>query len=151
MQTSKYVVKYFIRVSGALLMVTAVAKLLSANGNAGILQETDPILFVTFQHLFWFVGTLELVVAAVCIFSNRISLQSGLIAWLATLFVVYRVGLIWVGYREPCHCLGTLTQALNILPQTADTAMKVILAYLLIGSYAALFWLWRQKRKAVPA
>jgi hypothetical protein len=24
--------------------------------------------------------------------------------------------------------------------------MKIILAYLLIGSYATLFWLWRQKR-----
>lgn len=30
--------------------------------------------------------------------------------------------------------------------------MKIILAYLLIGSYATLFWLWRQKRKeAVPS
>jgi cbb3-type cytochrome oxidase subunit 3 len=30
-------------------------------------------------------------------------------------------------------------------------AMKIILAYLLIGSYATLFWFWRQKRKAPPA
>jgi cbb3-type cytochrome oxidase subunit 3 len=29
--------------------------------------------------------------------------------------------------------------------------MKIILAYLLIGSYATLFWLWRQHKKAVPA
>jgi len=29
--------------------------------------------------------------------------------------------------------------------------MKIILAYLLIGSYATLFWLWRQRKKAVPA
>jgi cbb3-type cytochrome oxidase subunit 3 len=27
--------------------------------------------------------------------------------------------------------------------------MKVILVYLLIGSYATLFWLWRQRKKAV--
>ena len=27
--------------------------------------------------------------------------------------------------------------------------MKIILAYLLIGSYAALFWLWRQRKKSV--
>ncbi len=25
--------------------------------------------------------------------------------------------------------------------------MKIILAYLLIGSYATLFWLWRQRGK----
>jgi len=29
--------------------------------------------------------------------------------------------------------------------------MKIILAYLLIGSYATLFWLWRQRKNAVPA
>jgi hypothetical protein len=29
--------------------------------------------------------------------------------------------------------------------------MKIILAYLLLGSYASLFWLWRQRKIAVPA
>ncbi len=29
--------------------------------------------------------------------------------------------------------------------------MKIILAYLLIGSYATLFWLWRQSKKAVSS
>jgi len=43
--------------------------------------------------------------------------------------------------------MGNLTDALHIPPQIADTAMKIILAYLLIGSYASLFWLWRQHRK----
>jgi cbb3-type cytochrome oxidase subunit 3 len=43
--------------------------------------------------------------------------------------------------------MGNLADALHIPPQIADTAMKIILAYLLIGSYATLFWLWRQKRK----
>jgi hypothetical protein len=44
--------------------------------------------------------------------------------------------------------LGNLTDALHISPQTGDIAMKIILAYLLIGSYATLFWLWRQRGKA---
>lgn len=37
--------------------------------------------------------------------------------------------------------------ALHISTETPDTAMKIILAYLLIGSYAILFWLWKEKRK----
>jgi hypothetical protein len=49
-----------------------------------------------------------------------------------------------------CPCLGNLTDALHITPQTADTAMKIILTYLLIGSYASLFWLWRQRNKPAP-
>jgi len=43
--------------------------------------------------------------------------------------------------------VGNLTDALHIPPQAADIAMKIILAYLFVGSYATLFWLWRQKRK----
>jgi hypothetical protein len=69
------------------------------------------------------------------------------LAWLSTSFLIYRFGLVWAGYHKPCPCLGNLTDALHIPPQTADTAMKIILAYLLIGSYATLFWLWRQKWK----
>jgi len=44
-----------------------------------------------------------------------------------------------------------LTDALHIPPQTAEMAMKIILAYLLIGSYATLFWLWRQRKKSVSS
>lgn len=132
-------------------MVSAVAKLFSANGNAGILQEPDPILSITFQHLFLIVGILELLVAAVCIFCNAIWLQSMLVACLATVFMVYRVGMSLVGYRSPCPCLGTLTQALHIAPQAADIAMKITLAYLILGSYATLFWLFRQRQKSCLA
>jgi hypothetical protein len=56
-----------------------------------------------------------------------------------------------MGYHKPCNCLGNLTDALHIPLQTADTAMKIVLGYLLIGSYAILFWLWRQRRIAPPS
>jgi hypothetical protein len=29
--------------------------------------------------------------------------------------------------------------------------MKIILGYLLVSSYATLFWLWRQKQQTPPA
>lgn len=143
----KQVIGLFIVSSGILLFLTAIAKLISAGGSARILQEPDPILTFKYYHVFWIVGLFELAAALICIFGKKIELQAGLVALLATNFVFYRLGLIWVGYRRPCKCFGNLTDALHIPPQTADTAMKIILAYLLIGSYATLFWLWRQKRK----
>jgi hypothetical protein len=134
--------------AGTLLLATAVAKLISAGGNARILQFPDPIFAIPFRHVFWIVGVLELVIALVCLFGRQPRLQAGLLAWLATSFVIYRLALSLSGYHGSCHCLGNLTDALHISPQTADTVMEVILVYLLIGSYATLFWLWRQKRKA---
>ena len=139
------------RSSGALLFITAIAKLVSAGGNARILQMADPILSIPFRHVFWIVGALELIVAFICFFSKRLGLQAGFVAWLATCFLSYRLGLLWVGYHKPCSCLGNLTDALHIPPQIADDAMKIILAYLLIGSYGTLFWLWRQRKKAISS
>jgi hypothetical protein len=54
------------------------------------------------------------------------------------------MSLVWLGYHKPCHCLGNLTDALNISPAAADTSMEVLLAYLLLGSYAILIWLWKE-------
>jgi hypothetical protein len=144
---------YFIRSAGALLIITAVAKFISACGSARILENGDPILVVPFRYVFLIVGALELTIAFTCFFSRRVGLSAKLVAWLSTNFAFYHLGLLWVGYQRPCSCLGlgNLTDALHIPPQTADTAMKIILAYLLIGSYTSLFWLWRQRKKAVSA
>ena len=140
-------IRLFLNSAGTLVLLTAVVKLFSSFGNARILQNPDPILSISFQKIFWIVGVIELVVACICFFGKRVGLQAGLVAWLATNFVVYRLGLLWIGYHKPCPCLGNLTDALHLPPQTADTAMKIILGYLLLGSYAILFWLWKEKRK----
>lgn len=137
--------------AGAFLLIASAAKLISSFGYATILQTRDPLTGLQFQDLFRIVGGIEAIVALACIFSKRTWLQAVLVAWLATSFVAYRIGLVAIGYHRPCSCMGNLTDALHIPPQTADAAMKIILAYLLIGSYATLFWLWRQHKKAVPS
>ncbi len=138
--------RYF-QAAGVVLLFTALAKLISAGGSAHIMLLTDPILPISFRNVFWLVGVIEIVVAAVCLFGKNVMLQAGLVVWLATNFVFYRFGLIWIGYHRPCSCLGNLTDALHISPQVADTAMKIILAYLLIGSYGILFHQWWKSRK----
>jgi len=141
----------FVKSAGFVLLITASAKLISAAGSAHILQTDDPLLGVSFRNLFWMIGVTEVAVALICFFGNQLGLQAGLIAWLGTDFVIYRIGLLWIDFKKSCPCLGNLTDALHITPQTADTAMKIILAYLLLGSYATLFWLWRQRKKTSQA
>ena len=142
------VVRCFIYSAGALLLITAAGKLVSAGGHARILENSDPILRLSFRRVFELVGGLECIVALFCLFGRQPKLKAGLLAWLSTCFLAYRLGLSLVGYHRPCSCLGNLTDALHIPPQTADLAMKIILVYLLVGSYATLFWLWRQKPDA---
>jgi hypothetical protein len=142
------VIRLFFYSAAIVLLVTAMAKFISSFGHGIILQTRDPLTGFQFQDLFRLVGSIEFAVALVCVFSKRISLPAGFVAWLATNFLAYRIGFAAVGYHRPCSCLGNLTDALHISPQVADTSMKIILAYLLLGSYASLFWLWRQRNKS---
>ena len=144
-------VHFFIYSAGVILMITAGAKLVSSEGSAHILRSVDPLLQISFQHLFWLVGTLELAVALVCFLGRHPAWQAGLIAWLASTFLIYRLGLSWVGYQKPCSCLGNLTDALHLSPRIANTFMEIVLGYLLIGSYFSLLWIWMEKRKSGAA
>ncbi len=117
-------------------------------GNSKFLTFVDPIMGIKFGQLMLLVGVAEIAIALVCWFGKRQTLALGLVAWMSTNFVVYRLGLWWMGWKKPCSCLGNLTDALHISPQVADNIMKVVLAYLLIGSYGLLLWQWRAGRRA---
>ena len=143
----RWAAKLFPVSAGAVLTISGFAKLISAGGGARILQNTDPIFGMRFRYVFLFVATIELIIAGVCFFGKRPGIQNGSVAWISSSFLSYRIGLFMVGYHKPCQCLGNLTDALHVSPQAADTAMKIVLAYLLIGSYSSLFWLWRQGKK----
>ena len=138
---------WFVPSAGVVLAATGIAKIWSTFGSVKLLAVADPIAGIPFRWLLLGVGVLELVIAGVCFFGRNKRLATLLVAWMATNFLVYRVGLWWVGWHRPCGCMGNLTDALHISERTADNIIKVLLAYLLIGSYATLFWLWKQRRK----
>jgi hypothetical protein len=142
--------RWFPGSAGVLLAITALAKLVSALGTAEILQRYDPVLRLSYQRVFFLAAAMELVVVFICFSRKTLQTKSGAIAWLATLFLIYRLGLWWANYPAPCKCLGNLTDALHISPELAGTISKVILAYLLVGSYAILFRIWRSAAKISP-
>jgi hypothetical protein len=136
-------IRFFIYSAVILLLVSASAKLISSGGTAKILARPDVLLPLSNQHLFWFVGGIELAVAFICIASKRNWLNAIIISWLATCFWLYKLGLLWVGYTKPCSCLGTMTESIGISPDTADIIAKCIAGYLLLGSYGCVFWCLR--------
>jgi CHASE2 domain-containing sensor protein len=138
----------FAVVSGVTLFITGSAKLFSIFGRDALLDFHDPVTGLSFRYLLLFVGLLEVVIAYVCFDVQKLSVSIELVAWLSTGFLFYRCGLFVLGWRRFCPCLGSLTGAIHVSSHTADTAMKIILGYLLIGSYSTLFFIWREKRKS---
>ena len=144
-------IESFFFTSGLLLLTTATAKLISSGGTALSLQMGDPIFHLSFREMFIAMGIMESVIGLICFLAKSVRLRAGLLAWLSSAFVVYRIGLNWMGWHKPCSCLGNLTDVLHISSEAADIASKIILAYLIIGSYAILFWLfWMPKSTSSP-
>ena len=135
---------WFILSAGAILAITGIAKVWSGLGGSKFLAVIDPITGIKFGQLMLAVGVVEIVIALVCFFSKRQTLALGLVGWISTSFVIYRLGLWWMDWHRPCSCLGNLTDAFHLSPQVADSIMKGVLAYLLLSSYALLFFNWRK-------
>ncbi len=131
-------VKYFERSFAIILLITAVAKIVSAMGVSTILLTSDPVFLVSFRLLLLFVAFLELCVATICLFGKSSFIKVSSVAWLSTLFLLYHVGMRLTGYHRPCGCMGNLTDAIHLPPQMAAFTTDIILAYLLITSYTML-------------
>jgi Methylamine utilisation protein MauE len=145
----KNVLKWFFPGAAIILAITGSAKVWTAFGSVAFLTVADPIVGISFRHLMLAVGVAELAIAALCLFTKAQRLATMLVAWLATNFLVYRIGLWWMDWHRPCNCLGNLTDALHVSPQLADNIMKAVLAYLLIGSFGLLIWEWTRRRSTL--
>jgi hypothetical protein len=141
-------IRFYVVSCCIILFITSVAKVVGSLGYERILYLPDPIFLISSKHLLISAGVLEFVVAIFCLYSKHDYRSVGIIVWLATCFLAYRLCLLWVAYTRPCRCFGYLTDNLHISPKTADIGIRIVLAYLLIGSYASLFWLWRHREKS---
>ena len=140
--------KWFLRLAGISLTLTAIGKAFSAIGPARALDTPDPLVGIPFRQLLLLVGLAELLIAFFCLFTDKRRFSLLVVAWISTNFLVYRLGLWFIGWHRPCGCMGSLTDILHLSPQAADNIMKGVLAYLLIGSYGILLWEWRAARGA---
>jgi hypothetical protein len=129
--------------AGIVLVTVGAAKAFSAIGPARALDVADPLIGIPFRQLLLLVGLAELLVAFFCLLTDKRRFSLLGVGWISTNFLVYRLGLWFIGWHRPCGCLGNLTDMLHISPHAADNIMKGVLAYLLIGSYLLLFLQWR--------
>jgi len=138
----------FVVSAGGLLAATALGKGFSAIGSARALDMPDPLVGVPFRQLLLLVSLAELLIAFFCLFTDKRQLSLLAVVWMSSNFLVYRVGLWFIGWHHPCACMGSLAGMLHLSDQAADNIMKGVLAYLLIGSYGILLREWRRRRAA---
>ena len=124
----------FLYLAAALLLLTAMAKLVSLSGDAHVMDYPDPLLGLSNRQTLLLVAGIELVMAGCMVSRLALPLKYLCAAWLGGEFLIYRLALAVLKPGTPCKCLGTLTGQLHISERTAGWALTFIAAYLVFGA-----------------
>jgi len=138
----------FIKSAGAILLAAALMRFVIAAGSAQALLLPDPMLGIPLRYAILGVGAFELVVALICLFGKRVGLQIGWLAWLSTNYLVFWIGLFAMHIHPQATCIGSFTDPLHLARGTTGYITEFTPVYLLLGSYAALIWIWLESRAA---
>jgi hypothetical protein len=107
----------------------------------------DELLLLNNRELMIGAGLLELVVAGVLFRSRDTVFSATVLFWLSANFALYRLGMLFTKNTN-CPCLGSLYEKLGLKPEVFDNLVKLIVAYLVLGSIAVL---WSYKSRVLCA
>ncbi len=130
--------RWFIVSAGVILFTTGAAKVFSAWASSTHLGFTDPIIGIKFRTLILLVGLLEFLLSFACFLRSMRRFAYRSVLSISSAFLVYRIGLWWIGWQKPCACWGDLTAALHLSPEFSDNVMRLVLGYLVLGSVLSL-------------
>jgi predicted RNA-binding Zn-ribbon protein involved in translation (DUF1610 family) len=135
----------FVFSAGTILTVTGVSNIIGGFSETQMLDVPDPIGGLPFRYLMLALGTAELVVAFLCLFTDKRALSLGLIVWLAANLLCYRIGLWKMGWQ---HSSGFLIVPLGLSLKGTDYLFSSFSILLLMGGITML---WFNRRMALAA
>jgi len=135
-------IKFFIRSAGALLLAAALIRFLIAAGSDEALSMPEPMLGLPIRYAVLLVGGFELLVALVCLFGRRLGLKLVSLALATVIYLFYWIGLFMMHCHPQTTCIGSLTDPLRLAHGTIGIISEFLPAYLALGSYSALLWLF---------
>ena len=138
---------YFLDLAAVIFFVLAAFNLLGFVGSADALNWPDPLFQLGNRWVLVICGGLELLVSAVLLTGKSQWLKLGLLAWLTTNLLVYRIGLWLGGASNFGDCLGNYIDWFLISPRTMGMVTNGLLGFMLTGSYAFLAFNWKREKK----
>jgi hypothetical protein len=145
----KKVEAYFAYSVAVIIFIAALTILLAAFGNNGALDQPDPLLFLKNRIVFFLAAAFEIILSAFLLVGKDNWLKLILVAWVATTFLAYQLGVWWINGPNVYTCLGNLTSALPVHPRTLNEIIFVLLGYFLLGAYVLLALNWINQRRGV--
>ena len=116
-----------------------------------LLLSPDALFGVSNEALLTIAGIIHLALCGGVLLARDPVTRAGLTGWAGLNYLVYRVGMAWVGVAAPFPCVQLISQkVLYAGPETLDRAWGLSTAYFLAGAATLLalqFRHWRRRRK----
>lgn len=125
--------RVFLVLCGIILLLSSIAKIISAFGSARIL-DTFNWVFHSFseRQVLFFTGTIELLIVAVLVFSKNVNIKLFVLFWLASQFLLYHYGI--TGAPASCPCLGRAAEWLHVQQQVLEKISMAFALFIFLGS-----------------
>ena len=132
--------EWFVRASSFVLLVTAVAKMVTVWNPVPYLLQSDSVFpFLTVGQVIESATLLELTTVVVVLLTPNLRAKLIAIGWLGLLFLAYRACLNLESPGKPsCPCLGTVGQIFGISDPVLDKFMFAVAAIFFLGSVIGL-------------
>jgi hypothetical protein len=131
---------WFAPLIGGIMMFAGLVNITGVFRESQVLDFPDPVFSFSFRHLLLLMGIAELIVAFLCLFTNNRTFILGLATWFAGIFVIYRIGLGFVGWH---HSPGFLVDPLGMSYRTTDQITSLASVLTLIYGCVVV---WLEKR-----
>ena len=119
-----------------ILIATCSLKILTVAAAWNELSSRDPLFsFLSNRELLIIVSVLELSLVVFLAKCRNTFLSAFAIAWISSLFLCYRIGLLMIGYTGGCSCTGGAESWVAIITANhLDVTLKIALGYMTVGS-----------------
>jgi len=108
--TSEKTQTFLLKMSGVILLITSMLKIITLALEWTYPPTSDPILyFLTGRTTQIVSSVLECGIGLFVLFSRNYFLRAMLVVCLGCVFLTYRCGLYLIGYKGSCACLGRVT------------------------------------------
>jgi len=142
-------IRAYIYSAGSLLLALATVLMLAnfQRQPTDFIPVRDMVLNLQLPALFWILGGMVLLAALLCLFGRQTNLQLGIVLWLATNLIVYRIGLHYMGAKGGVQgYLGEMSDVFGLSTGTMSGLLIAAVWYLVIGSLIAMTLAWAAEK-----
>lgn len=131
-----------------ILLIFGAAKTIDVINGSQAINALDPVFGVPFGRLMLAAAISEISVALICI---NVKEDTGIlyILTIASILASYRFTLWLLDWTQPCSCMGSLTDGLDISTDVANRISIGVLSYFIVLGYCIILF-HSSERKKLP-